>query len=140
MEHGIGLELLRKQRDETARIREGLLLAIREQVCRFVIGQLVRQVRGEVFLTFGDEEGLMLRLGYPGYTRHRAEHREFAEEVRRMELRALEAEGAGPCAFYELSAETNRLLADWQTRHIEGADGRLAEFLTSISKLTAGCK
>lgn len=73
---------------------------------------------------FGTEEKYMKKYGYPDFEKHRAEHKKFYENTRRMLQHAREKGIDNIFAF-----SINKYLIDWLILHIKGEDKKFAEFL-----------
>lgn len=71
---------------------------------------------------FRREEEFMLRIGYPEYPMHKAEHDRFVSEVHALQSRL----GRGA---QTLTLSIDRMLSDWLRRHVLVMDKALAASL-----------
>jgi methyl-accepting chemotaxis protein/hemerythrin len=71
---------------------------------------------------FADEEGAMVKYGYPGYDRHLSEHQQFTKQVQDFRQKF----AAGKVA---VSNELMQFLQTWLKQHILRTDRAYSSFL-----------
>ena len=110
-----------------------LRAAVKAQVCRYTIENVLTSLTEYAGTHFREEELLMDSLGYPDYLPHKKMHGRFATELQflKEELRSIKALGLR--GSYELSVETIQLVTDWLAGHVMQNDRRLGEFLLARS-------
>ena len=73
---------------------------------------------------FADEEELQLRIGYPGYERHRGLHQQFVEEYKRF---VADYQKNGSSMSFML--HFNRAVIQWVSQHIQEEDLEIARYV-----------
>jgi len=68
-----------------------------------------------------DEEAYMVELGYPGYDKHKRDHKEFTDRIRSFKSDFDEGRAV-------VSAEIMQFLQDWWRSHILDADKEYGPF------------
>lgn len=125
----VGIEKIDNQHKELfARIND-LVAAIKQSVCKYKIGDVVKFLDEYVVFHFGEEEKIMRKHGYPGYAQHKAQHEKFLKNFERLKKELPKLEGGRKPGSYDLSVETNQVVVDWIIEHISVIDKRLGEFL-----------
>jgi hemerythrin len=86
--------------------------------------RLVEFLQGYVETHFRDEEKWMLRVNYPAYPAHKAQHTTFE---RKLAAAAVQAKAQGGSAA--LAIQMQNEVGDWLVNHIGQVDRKLAGFL-----------
>lgn len=87
----------------------------------FVMEQLNDYVR----IHFAVEEVVMRLFDFPGLEAHAAEHRAFAERLKRLQQAELD---------HDVHVEAGRFLREWLVRHVMVSDKQYAAFLLDRGK------
>ncbi|MEW6714055.1 MAG: bacteriohemerythrin [Nitrospirota bacterium] len=106
-----------------------LVTAIKEQSCKYIIGDVISFLEEYSVNHCAAEEVYMLYCGYPEYRLHKKQHNKFIDDVIELKKESLNPDPGRQCASYELSVETNRLMTDWVFDHIADEDKKLGVFL-----------
>ncbi len=121
-------EIDEQHRELFSRIND-LVLAIRQSVCKYRIGDVIRFLEDYVVSHFGMEEELMDRLRYPEFTSHKAQHAHFIRQFSILKDELIKLDGGKKRGSYELSVTTNQIVVDWIIAHVKHTDRQLGEFL-----------
>jgi hemerythrin-like metal-binding protein len=78
---------------------------------------------------FNDEEALQQKIGYPGFEKHKAEHKVFLERFVKFR-EELEKEGHST----KLALDINSSLIQWVLNHIRTADGDIGKYYREQNK------
>jgi hemerythrin-like metal-binding protein len=103
--------------------------AVKQSVCKYKIGDVIRFLEEYAAFHFGEEERYMLKFGYPDYRAHKAQHEKFVANFNELKKELPKLEGGNKPGSYDLSVETNRVVVDWILDHIAKVDKRLGVFL-----------
>jgi hemerythrin-like metal-binding protein len=125
----VGIEEIDEQHKELISRINDLVDSVRQHVCKYKIGDVIKFLEEYIFVHFGDEEGLMKKYGYPDYPGHRAQHEYFIREFAELKKELEKLEGGKKRGSYDLSVETNRIVVDWILDHIAKVDKRLGAYL-----------
>jgi len=106
-----------------------IILAIREQVCRYTIGVEIGFLEKHIFSCFNKEEQYMQLYSFSEYPQHKAEHERFESDVRKLKKDFIGLDQSRQCGSYELSVEINCLIVNWVSGHISKTDKKLGAFL-----------
>jgi hemerythrin-like metal-binding protein len=105
--------------DEQHKIMIGMIntlsQAMQEGKGRELQKQIIGQMVAYATTHFALEEGQMLRLGFPGYLKHKEEHDNFMAKALELQARYNEA-------GFVLTLEVLRFLNDWLKEHVLGTD------------------
>ena len=113
---------LSKLQSELINIRSGLVAAIKEQVCKYTIRQIIVSLERRIADSFAEEERFLQLYCHAEYFQQKTEHDRFRDDILNLkrDLSALAPDKQ--CGSYELSVETNRVIVDFMIHHIEQAD------------------
>ncbi len=125
----VGIEEIDEQHKELISRINDLVDSVRQHVCKYKIGDVIKFLDEYIFVHFGDEEGLMIRYGYPDYPAHKAQHEYFIREFADLRKELEKLEGGKKRGSYDLSVETNRVVVDWILDHIAKVDKKLGAYL-----------
>jgi hemerythrin-like metal-binding protein len=125
----VGIEEIDEQHKELISRINDLVDSVRQHVCKYKIGDVIKFLEEYIFVHFGDEEGLMKKYGYPDYPAHKAQHEYFIREFADLKIELEKLEGGKKRGSYDLSVETNRIVVDWILDHIAKVDKRLGAYL-----------
>lgn len=82
-----------------------------------------------VVFHFADEESLQLRIGFPDYHKHHAQHQELSRKVAELKQR-IENEGADPNQV----SSVGLLMTGWLIEHISGMDRAIGRYMKEMQK------
>jgi hemerythrin-like metal-binding protein len=99
------------------KLHDAMLTPRSGEACDQVIQFLLEYAQSH----FSAEEALMLRIGYPAYSVHKAAHDQFAGKVKAMQARAVNGE--------QLARELFDFLNDWLLRHILVMDKKYTAYI-----------
>src|ERR1700690_1885670 len=124
-----GVSMIDKRNKELINRLNGLRVAIKKQVCRYTIEDMLAFLERYIEVHFCEEEQYMKYYGYSEYALHKEKHENFETELRflKEELRNILA--LGYKGSYELSVETLQVVVDWITDHVAQDDKKLDNFL-----------
>jgi hemerythrin-like metal-binding protein len=125
----VGIEEIDEQHKELISRINDLVDSVRQHVCKYKIGDVIKFLEEYIVVHFGDEEGLMQKYGYPDYKAHKAQHEYFMREFAELKKELEKLEGGKKRGSYDLSVETNRIVVDWILDHIAKVDKRLGAHL-----------
>jgi len=106
-----------------------LVAAIKEQACKYIIGDVINFLEEYSVNHCVSEEVYMLYCGYPEYLLHKRQHNKFIDDVIELKKESLNPDPGRKCASYELSVEANHIMVDWAYGHIANEDKKLGVFL-----------
>jgi hemerythrin len=112
----------------TGRIKV-LVAAIKNNVCKYVIEDVINFLEGYSAVCLSAEERYMQIFRYPGYNLHKEQHDSFIADVHQLKKELLNLDSSEEHASYYLSVETNRVMVDWARNHILNADKTLGAFV-----------
>jgi hemerythrin len=124
-----GIEKIDEQHKELFEKINDLVAAVRQSVCKYKIGDVIKFLEDYVFFHFGEEEKYMQQFGYPDYQGHKAQHKKFIENFNELKKELPKLEGGKKPGSYDLSVWTNQVVVDWILDHIAKVDKSLGEFL-----------
>ena len=127
----VGVEEIDSQHKELFRRIHNLVEAIKKGECKFVIDGVIQFLEEYAAHHFSEEEGLMVRNGYPEYLGHKAQHALYLKSL--ADLKELAAQPRAQGSSYELSVTTSQVVVDWIVAHIARVDKKLGEFLRERS-------
>ena len=125
----VGVEKIDAQHKELFEKINDLVAAVKQSVCKYKIGDVIRFLEDYVVFHFGEEERYMLKFGYPDYQVHKAQHEKFIANFQELKKELPKLEGGSKPGSYDLSVETNKVVVDWILDHIATVDKRLGVFL-----------
>ena len=125
----VGIAKIDDQHKELFEKINDLVAAVKQSVCKYKIGDVIRFLEDYVVFHFGEEEKYMQQFGYPGYQAHKAEHEKFIANFNELKKELPKLEGGRKPGSYDLSVETNQVVVDWILDHIVKVDKHLGEFL-----------
>ena len=125
----VGVEKIDAQHKELFEKINDLVSAVKQSVCKYKIGDVIRFLEDYVVFHFGEEERYMLKFGYPDYQVHKAQHEKFIANFQELKKELPKLEGGSKPGSYDLSVETNKVVVDWILDHIAKVDKRLGVFL-----------
>jgi hemerythrin len=123
----VGVEEIDSQHKELFRRIHNLVEAIKKGECKFVIDGVIKFLEEYAAHHFSEEEGIMVRNGYPEYLRHKTQHSLYLKSLADLKEQAAQPRAQG--SSYELSVTTNQVVVDWIVAHIARVDKKLGEFL-----------
>ncbi|MEW6107779.1 MAG: hemerythrin family protein [Nitrospirota bacterium] len=126
---GIGVPIIDKRHRELINRLDNLRAAIKKQVCRYTIEDMITFLDEYTEINFCEEEKYMRYYGYPEYASHREKHRQFLTELHFLKEELHNIRALGLKGSYELSVETVQVVVDWVTGHVADDDKRLGDFL-----------
>jgi hemerythrin len=124
-----GIEKIDEQHKELFEKINDLVAAVRQSVCKYKIGDVIKFLEDYVVFHFGEEERYMLLFGYPDYPAHKAQHDKFIANFNELKKELPLLEGGKKPGSYDLSVMTNQVVVDWILDHIAKVDKQLGEFL-----------
>lgn len=132
----VGIPMIDRRHRELHNRLNSLRAAIREQVCRYTIEDMLTFLEEYSKIHFCEEELCMKHYGYPDYASHKEKHEIFSMEMHylREDLRNIRALGLK--GSYELSVETVQIVSDWLNQHVLTYDRELGEFLGQRASLS----
>jgi hemerythrin-like metal-binding protein len=125
----VGIDKIDEQHKELFEKINDLVAAVKQSVCKYKIGDVIKFLEDYVVFHFGEEEEYMLRFSYPGYRAHKAQHEMFIRNFNELKKELPKLEGGTKPGSYDLSVETNEVVVDWILDHIAKVDKLLGEFL-----------
>ncbi len=125
----VGIEKIDEQHKELFEKINDLVSAVKQSVCKYKIGDVIRFLEDYAVFHFGEEEKYMQQFGYPGYQAHKIQHEKFIENFNELKKELPKLEGGKNPGSYDLSIETNQVVVDWILDHIAKVDKQLGEFL-----------
>ncbi len=125
----VGVPFIDKRHGELVKRLHNLRAAIKKQVCRYTIDDMLAFLEEYTEIHFCAEEQYMKYYEYPAYSFHKKKHENFATELLflKEELRSIRA--LGLTSSYELSVETVKVSVDWLNDHVMTCDKELGTFL-----------
>ncbi len=127
----VGIKTIDEQHKELFDRINSLVDAIKQHVCKYKIGDVIKFLEDYVHIHFEEEERYMLKYGYPHYNHHKSQHEYFRQELSTLKPELLKLEGGTKPGSYELSVATNQLVVDWILAHVANVDKQLGKFLQS---------
>ena len=118
------------QHKELFRLADDLHGAMMRGAAKTVINDTLRKLVDYTRSHFREEEGMMLKSGYPQYASHKAEHDSLTAQV----LDLQRDQDAGRVA---VTGDTMRFLRAWLERHIMITDRKLSSFFAHKKDLSA---
>lgn len=125
----VGIEEIDEQHKELISRINDLVDSVRQHICKYKIGDVIRFLEDYIVVHFGDEEGLMQKYDYPEYKAHKAQHEYFMREFAELKKELEKLDGGKRPGSYGLSVETNRVVVDWILDHIAKVDKKLGAHL-----------
>jgi hemerythrin len=122
----VGIEEIDAQHRELFRRAGSLLEGIRRGDPGEV-DELVDYLHSYAVSHFGAEEAAMREARYPGYSRHKAQHDRFIEDLLAISEEHDERGGA------RVAAQIDRWLSSWLREHVTQTDTELGRFLAQRS-------
>lgn len=89
------------------------------------LGRIIEDLLGYTERHFAEEERLMRRHNYPGYTRHKLAHEQLTGQVLEFERKFRAGDGSFSAEMFQF------LVSDWLVKHILGMDKLYAPYLKS---------
>ena len=131
----VGVPVIDNRHRELIDRLNGLRAAIKKQVCRYTIDDMLVFLGEYTEVHFCEEEQYMKYYGYSDYALHKEKHENFITELHflREELRNIRALGLK--GSYELSVETVQVVVDWVAGHVADDDKKLCNFLKQQSNM-----
>lgn len=131
----IGVPMMDNGHRELIKRLNGLRAAIKKQVCRYTIEDMLAFLEEYVEVHFCEEEQYMKYYGYPDYALHREKHENFVTEVQFLKEELLNIRELGIKGSYELSVDTVQVVVDWLVGHVAHNDKKLGNFLKQQSHM-----
>jgi hemerythrin len=125
----VGIEKIDSQHRELFAKINDLVAAVKQHVCKYKIGDVIKFLEDYVVFHFGEEESWMKQFNYPGYAAHKAQHETFIANFNELKKELPKLEGGTKPGAYDLSVETNKVVVDWILEHIVKVDKDLGKFL-----------
>jgi hemerythrin len=125
----VGNETIDNQHKELFKRISDLVAAIKQHKCKYKISDVIKFLDDYITFHFREEEIIMQKHKYPGYPEHKAEHKIFLDNFKKLKLELPKLEGGKKPGSYDLSVETNQVVVDWILSHIANVDKKLGEFL-----------
>ncbi len=125
----VGVTLIDNRHRELIRRLNGLRGAIKKQVCRYTIDDMLAFLEEHVEVHFCEEEQYMKHYGYYDYALHKEKHENFAMEIGFLKEELQNIRALGLKGSYELSVETVQVVVDWIAGHVVHDDQKLGNFL-----------
>ena len=120
--YAIGVETIDEQHRGLFRALNDLEHALLRGDESAMLGEIVRRVGADVGLHFRTEEGLMQRIGFPGYPQHKALH----EDLERQWKNVL---AASKRISFSVTMDLKWFLSKWLVDHIEDEDVKIGKFI-----------
>lgn len=120
----VGVETIDNQHKELFQRVSALLDACSAGKGKETIREILAFLEGYVVEHFNDEESLMVRHGYPGYSEHKSLHEQFIREFTALKQQ-IESDGATG----HIVIQTNRIVVNWLNQHIRNVDKLVGAFL-----------
>ncbi len=121
-----GVDEIDDQHKELFRRIDNLLEACKQGKGKKEVEGVIAFLEDYVIQHFSEEERHMNERAYPEYGRHKVQHIEFMDNLRKLKDQ-FETEGPG----VHVVLTTNRMVIDWLTNHIRKEDKALGSFLRS---------
>ncbi len=125
----VGIEPIDEQHKELISRINNLVAAIRNQICKYTIGETISFLEDYVVTHFSEEERLMSSHDYPDCRQHIAQHKIFMRNFEELKRGLALLDGGTKPGSYDLSVETNRVVVDWIRTHILHVDKKLGAYL-----------
>ncbi len=124
----VGVPMIDNRHKELINRLNGLRTAIREQVCRYIIDDMMAFLEEYVDVYFCEEEQCMKYYGYENSASHKEQHENFATELHFLKEELRNIRTLGLKGSYELSIETVQVVVDWIADHVAAMTKILAIF------------
>jgi len=121
--YNTGIPHIDEEHRKLVGLLNGLYRAMRAGKTDEVLKELLDELVDYTRFHFANEESLMIRHGFPGYTAHKLEHERMTKKV--MEFQDGLARGR-----ISLPIEAFQFLRNWLSNHILDVDQCYAPFLT----------
>ena len=131
----VGVPTIDKSHGELINRLNGLRAAIKKQVCRYTIDDMLVFLEEYSEVHFCEEEQYMQYYGYSDYTSHKEKHESFVMELHFLKEELRNIRELGLKGSYELSVETLQLVVDWVAGHVAHDDKKLVIFLKQQSNM-----
>lgn len=131
----VGVPMIDNRHKELINRLNGLRAAIRKQVCRYIIDDMIAFLEEYVDVHFCEEEQYMQYYRYEHYASHKEQHENFATELHFLKEELRNIRTLGLKGSYELSVETVQVVVDWIDGHVASDDQNLGNFLKQQSNL-----
>ena len=119
------VEEIDSQHKELFRRVNDLLSAMSQGKGKDEVARVLTFLSDYVVIHFGTEERIMRERGYPGFERHRQEHKSYTDKLSALRTRFGEQ---GTNSLMAIQAQS--LLTEWWFSHINVTDKALGAFLT----------
>jgi hemerythrin-like metal-binding domain len=120
----VGVELIDNEHIKLFEMADELFEAGRNHKAAEFIGELFGFLDDYTKKHFGDEEKLMLKIGYPDYPLQKKLHDEFIAKLGAMRK---EYNQSGGNVALVISA--NQLILDWLVKHISVLDKKIGDYV-----------
>jgi hemerythrin len=124
----VGSGVIDAQHQELYRRINQLFEACSQGKGKETVGSTLQFLSDYVVTHFGNEEGYMVKHGYPEYARHKKLHAQFINSLQQLQDE-FNREGAGVA----LVIKTNQVVVEWLNNHIRRVDTKLGAFLAGRS-------
>lgn len=114
------------QHKELFRLADDLHAAMMRGAAKAVMSETLRKLIDYTRSHFREEEGMMLRAGYPQYSSHKAEHDSLTAQV-------LDLQRDYDAGRIAVTIDTMRFLRAWLEKHIMVTDQKLGSFFANKS-------
>jgi hemerythrin len=125
----VGVPMIDNGHRELINRLNGLRAAIKKQVCRYTIDDMLAFLEEYIEVHFCEEEQYMKYYGYSDYALHKENHENFEMELHFLKEELRNIRTLGLKGSYELSVETVQVVVDWITGHVARDNKKLGNFL-----------
>jgi hemerythrin len=125
----LGIENIDNQHQRWITLINDLHEAMQQGKGSEVLNQTLAAMLNYTSVHFADEERLLLKHSYPGYTQHKQLHDDFIKKIKDIQDRLQKS-------HILLTMEIMKPLRDWLTHHIQNVDRQYAPFLKSKMRLS----
>lgn len=123
----VGVDLIDDQHKKLFKMADQLFEAGRLHKAKEFISELLGFLDGYTKKHFADEEGYMLKIGYPGYDFQKKAHDEFIHQLKILEK---DYESSGGNIVLIINA--NQIILDWLLKHISVEDKKIGDFAKNV--------
>lgn len=123
----VGVDLIDDQHKKLYEMAERLFEAGRQHKASEFIAGLLSFLDDYTKKHFADEEGYMIKSGYPGYASQKKAHDEFIQQLKILK-RDFESSGGNVV----LLINANQIILDWLLKHISVEDKKIGDFAKTL--------